>query len=99
MNWSADDVVLVPLGVVTVTSTVPADSAGANAVIWPAPLTVNDVADAVPNVTAVAFVKLAPLIVTLVPPAVGPADGLTLDTVGGGGWTVAAPCATACAPP
>ncbi len=39
MNSSAGEVVLVPAGVVTVTSTVPAGSAGARAVTWVAELT------------------------------------------------------------
>ena len=72
-----------PPGVVTVMSTVPAEPAGAVAVIWVALLTtMTPVALVAPNLTAVAPVKLVPVIVTLVPPAVGPADGLTLVTVG-----------------
>jgi hypothetical protein len=74
-------VALVPLGVVTVTSTVP-DPAGAVAVIWASLLTVKVVAAVEPNVTPVAPVKLAPVIVTDVPPEAGPEDGLTLVTVG-----------------
>ena len=42
----------------------------------------NVVAAVAPNVTAVAPVKLVPVIVTVVPPAVGPAVGLTPVTVG-----------------
>jgi hypothetical protein len=76
-------VALVPPAVVTVTSTVPAEPAGAVAVIDVALLTVNDVALVAPNLTAVVPVKLVPVIVTLVPPAVGPATGETLVTVGG----------------
>ena len=38
-----------------------------------------------PNFTAVAPVKLVPVIVTVVPPAVGPEVGLTAVTVGAGG--------------
>ena len=74
-------VALVPPGVVTVTSTVPAP-AGAVAVIWVALLTVKPVAAVVPKSTAVAPVKFVPVIVTLVPPAGGPAVGLTAVTVG-----------------
>ena len=55
------------------------------AVIWVALLTVKLVAVVAPNLTAVAPVRLVPVIVTLVPPAVGPAVGLTEVTVGGGG--------------
>src|SRR6478735_564937 len=45
-------------------------------------LTVNVVAAVAPKSTAVAPVKPVPVIVTLVPPAVGPEFGLTLVTVG-----------------
>jgi hypothetical protein len=40
------------------------------------------VAAVVPNVTAVAVVKSVPVIVTDVPPVVGPDVGVTLVTVG-----------------
>ena len=40
MNWSAELVALVPAGVMTVTSTVPADPAGETAVTWVAETTV-----------------------------------------------------------
>ena len=82
MNWSADEVADVPLAVVTVTSTVPAVPAGLVAVICVAELTVKPVAAAVPNSTAVAPVRFVPVMVTLVPPAVGPAVGLTAVTAG-----------------
>ena len=71
-----------PPGVVTVTSTVPAlrpgrwrdrgggDDGEAGAAV-------------VPNLTAVAPVKLVPVMVTAVPPAVGPLVGLMPVTVGG----------------
>jgi hypothetical protein len=74
---------LVPDGVVTVTSTVPVP-AGETAVIELAELTVKLVALVAPNLTAVAPVKPLPLTVTVVPPACGPALGLTPLTVGGG---------------
>ena len=46
-------------------------------------LTTAKLAAAVPpNDTAVAPVKLLPVMVTLVPPAIGPAFGLTALTVG-----------------
>ena len=45
-------------------------------------VTLNVVAFTPSNVTAVAPVKFVPVIVTLVPPATGPEDGLTLVTVG-----------------
>ena len=72
MNWSALLVVLVPPVAVTVTSTVPADPAGAGAVMEVALLTVKADAAAAPNFTAVTPVKLVPVMVTEVPPAVGP---------------------------
>jgi hypothetical protein len=67
--------------VVTVTSTVEADIAGEVAVIEVAELTVNDVALVVPNFTAETLIRLVPVMVTLVPPAVGPELGLTAVTV------------------
>src|SRR2546429_91544 len=58
--------------------------AGDVAVIAVALLTVNEVALELPNLTAAAQVKLLPVMVTLVPPGVGPVFGLTLVTVGAG---------------
>jgi hypothetical protein len=69
--------------VVTVTSTVPVP-AGAVAVIWESSVTVNEVAEFEPNLTALAPVKFVPVIVTLVP--TGPLPGEKLVIVGG--WTV-----------
>ena len=64
---------LVPHVVVTVTSTVPLP-AGAFAVIDVALMHVEpDLAALPPNLTAVAPVRLAPVIVTIVPPAAGTA--------------------------
>ena len=82
VNWSAADVALVPPTVVTLTSTVPALPTGVVAVIWVAELTVNPLAAVAPKVTAVAPVKFVPVIVTVVPPAVGPAVAVMLVTVG-----------------
>src|SRR5262245_46457650 len=73
---------LVPPAVVTVTSTVPTP-AGEVAVIWVALLTVKEPAALLRKLTAVASEKLVPVMVTLVPPDVGPVFGLTLVTVGG----------------
>ncbi|HEU0315704.1 MAG TPA: hypothetical protein VFR49_00155, partial [Solirubrobacteraceae bacterium] len=67
-----------------VTSTVP-DPAGAVAVIWVDPSTVKAAAGAAPNLTAVAPRRLAPAIVTVVPPAAGPEAGVRPVTVGAGG--------------
>jgi len=82
----------VPAGVVTVTSTVPV-AAGTAAVICVALLTVKLWARTVPKLTAVAPVKLEPVIITEVPPWVDPVLGLTAVTVGDVG--VVAPVATA----
>ncbi|BDT90824.1 hypothetical protein IFM12275_08000 [Nocardia sputorum] len=65
---------LVPAAVVTVTWTVPADPAGAMAVIWVGEFMVNVVA-VLPNLTVVGPVNPVPVIVTLVPPDVGPDVG------------------------
>jgi hypothetical protein len=81
---SAGDVALVPPGLVTVTSTVLALSAGAVAVIDVSLTTVNDVAGVVPKSTAVAAVSPVPVMVTTVPPEVEPLLGLTAVTAGTG---------------
>ena len=83
VNWSGEPVALVPPGVVTVMSIVPLP-AGEVAVIEVAPFTVNEVASVVPNFTAVAPLRLVPVMVTLVPPTAAPADGATAVTVGTG---------------
>ena len=82
MNWSAALVALVPPPVVTVTSTVPL-LGGDVAVIEVALLTTNHAAAVLPNFTAVAPLRLVPVMVTLVPPALGPVLGLMPVTVGG----------------
>lgn len=66
------------------TFTVPADPAGAVAVIDVALLTVKLVAGVEPNNTAVAPVKLVPVIATEAPPAVESVAGLRPVTVGTG---------------
>ncbi len=71
MNWSLADDILVPEGVVTVTSTMPAACAGLVAVICESELKVK-AAEVVPKWTDVAPVKPQPVIVTMVPPAVEP---------------------------
>ena len=73
---------------VTVTSTVPAAPAGAVAVIDVALLTVKLLALVAPNLTAVVPAKFVPVMVTEVPPAVGPELGETLVTVGAVEMTV-----------
>ena len=57
-------------------------AAGDVAVIWVAELTVKLAAAVAPNVTAVAPVKFVPVIVTVVPPAIGPEVGEIDVTVG-----------------
>ena len=68
-----------PSGPVTVTSTVPVPG-GAVAVIEEAESAVT-VAGVEPKSTAVAPARSDPLMVTLVPPAGGPVDGVTPVTV------------------
>jgi hypothetical protein len=73
---------LVPPAVVTKTLAGPAVPAGVVAVIEVA-LTIDTLAAAAPPIlTPVAPVKFVPVIVTDVPPAVVPDDGLTPVTVG-----------------
>ena len=81
MNWSAAEVAEVPPVVVTLMSTVPVP-AGDVAVIEVAELTVKLAAVVPPNATAVAPVRLVPVIVTTVPPAAGPNVGEIEVTVG-----------------
>ncbi len=50
--------------------------------IWVSESTVKVAAGVEPKSTAVAPVKSVPVMVTVVPPAVGPAVGLTAVTVG-----------------
>lgn len=80
---SPDDAALVPPGVVTLTSTVPWACAGATALTWLEETKVTEL-DAVdpkwapsPDTT-----NPVPLMVTVFPPAAGPALGLRLVTVG-----------------
>ena len=73
-----------PPTVVTFTSTTPALSAGAVAVMLVALFTVKPVAAVPPNDTAVAPLKLVPAMVTLVPPPSGPALGNIDVTMGAG---------------
>ena len=84
MNWSLGALIAeVPLGVVTVTFTVPVP-AGEVTVRLVAVTPVIPVPGFVPKSTAVAPVKSVPVTVTEVPPAAGPFEGLTPVTVGGG---------------
>ncbi len=83
MNWSAAEVPEVPPLVVTVTSTVPAVSAGDVAVIEVVLSAVTD-ATVVPNRTAVALARFVPVMVTTVPPSVVPVVGASWVSVGTG---------------
>src|ERR1700716_1896803 len=74
---------LVPPGVVTLMSAVP-EPAGLVAVIWVALLTVKALAATVPNLTAVAAVRLVPVMTTDVPPAGKPLAGTNVLTEGDG---------------
>ncbi len=79
MNWSAELVALVPPEVVAVTFTTPADSSGDFAVHEVVEEQLTLVAALAPKsivVAAVAVRKFVPVIVTLVPPVVGPEFGL-----------------------
>ena len=64
-----------PPAVVTLRLTLPAEAAGEIAVISVEDTTMNEVAAAAPNLTEVAAVRLVPVIVTCVPPAIGPFVG------------------------
>jgi len=74
--------VLVPPGVLTKTSTVPVPTG--EVAVQELAVQVVTVAAAVPN-AAVPPDKLEPVIVTTVPPEVGPLVGLILVTFGAGG--------------
>jgi hypothetical protein len=76
---------LVPLGVVTLTATLPGLPDGEVAVISVSDTTFTLVAGALPKSTAVAPLRFVPVIVTEVPPVVGPEDGVTSATAGAGG--------------
>ena len=60
----------------TVRSTVPAEAAGEIAVSSVEDTTMNDVAEALPNLTEEASVRAVPVMVTSVPPAIGPLVGV-----------------------
>ena len=70
------------LGLVTVTLTVPAAPAGETAVSEVELLKTTPVPGFAPKVTVAPDTKLAPAMVTEVPPAVGPEEGVTLLTTG-----------------
>jgi len=84
VNWSAGEVAEVPpRRVVTVTSTVPGiDTGGVATLIWVSETTVKEVREMLSKLTTVAPVKLVPVMLITVPPASGPAFGMTEVTVG-----------------
>jgi len=73
---------LVPPGVVTNTLAVPAEPADVVQVTEVDVLALNGVHALPPMVTTLALVRLVPVMVTLVPPAVVPLVGLIAVTVG-----------------
>ena len=73
-NWSADTGALTPDGVTTVTSTVPVPAG--DVAVTEVELSAVMVPGVEPKSTAVAPDRLVPVIVTLVPPPVGPVTGL-----------------------
>ncbi len=75
VNMSAGTAALVPPEVVTKTFLPPLASAGEVAAICVSDTTVKLAAAAGPNATLVVPVKPEPVMVTMVPPAVGPTDG------------------------
>ena len=72
-----------PPGLITVMSTVP-EPAGLVATISVSERTLKDAGSPAPKSTEVARLKPLPVMVTLVPPAAGPADGDTPETAGTG---------------
>lgn len=80
----SEPVALVPLTLVTLTSTAPAEPAGLVAVIVEPLTTVTPVAAFEPKSTVEPEVKCEPLMVTPVPPPRGPVFGLTPVTAGNG---------------
>jgi hypothetical protein len=69
---------------VTVTLTAPAACAGVVAVIVELLTTLTPVAALPPTLTVAPATKFVPVIVTAVPPVVGPDAGATLPTIGAG---------------
>ena len=75
---------LSPFGLVTTTLTAPAELAGVVAVIWVGLTTVTAVAAALPKAIVAPARKPVPLMVTAVPPPVGPLVGEMVAIVGAG---------------
>ncbi len=81
-NTKYADEVAVPEGVVTLILSLPAESALVLAKILVVPVTWKVVAVVAPNLTEVAPFRLVPMMVTVVPPEVGPLVGVKLVMVG-----------------
>jgi hypothetical protein len=81
VNVTCGRVWLVPLGPATV-GTTESLPGGVTAEIWVSESTANDAAGVPPKLTAVAPVKPAPVIVTVVPPSEDPIDGSICHTEG-----------------
>ena len=79
---AAASVPVPPKAVVTETATVPAVPEGSFTMSLVELFDVIEVTNLVPNLTEVTVVKLVPVTVTVVPPAAGPVDGVTLVMVG-----------------
>jgi hypothetical protein len=87
VKWSAEPVLDVPLGVVTVMSTVPAASAGAITVSDVSEVTSKTAAAVDPKDTAVAAVNPLPVTTIVSPPRVLPLLAEMADTTGTGELT------------
>src|SRR5438034_10133226 len=79
-----ESVPLCASALVTVMFTAPAACAGVVAVIVALFTTLTPVAALPPKLTVAPATKLAPVIVTAVPPTIGPEEGATVLTVGAG---------------
>jgi len=82
VNWSAVTWALVPAGVVTKILRMLTACAGETAMISVLETTVKLVAATAPKRTLVAPVKFVPVMVTVVPPVIGPELGETPVTAG-----------------
>jgi hypothetical protein len=99
VNWSSVPVALVPPGVVTVISTIPAVPAGDFMVREVAEATTRLVPAVDPNFTAVAPINPVPVTMTEVPPAIGPLTGEMPVTVGTGAYVNWSAAEVALVPP
>ena len=85
VNWSAEEIEVVPPGVVTVRSTMPAEPEGALAVHEVVDEQLTAVAGFEPNLAELEpTTKPVPVTLTTVPPTSGPALGLMAETLGTG---------------